>query len=596
MVYKKLEYDGLKMIITLSKYYIETKIGLTKLQKYRKKMKEFFEKRGSKTATPEQLTVICDEWYIESRNKWNGYTKFYIPELSATSDGIKGGDNYKLVCEPSTNTYKGRDDYAGNPLFIPTDCNWEMTDDGEPLITSIEGIDCLNTFTRNDPNKFVGVLQMTGYHWWNTPNKNDSKYLYEGYCSEKISNAEIISRIQDATLINIAPLPEAVINENADVSGRILLENSVANVRSWVCHSKYEPNLTSNNALTSYSGSPVISGSISLTSIHTYANNTSAAHGQSYTYSGHTMCDTSFLILMYRIKYASLASKDHLAGCGAYQYAYTAAVAESNTSRVILTAANAENIEIGSTVRIGSSATRNDAAAYSISGINGYVVTGKVPVGSNVAIVVDNGTRSFSTTTTTYLHTHTWRTGVTDNILGNDGSPTNPLSGKEPVKLQGIEYMNGVFVIAADIINNYTTTESTPYFVRRVSQQSESVTNNYISSNTPYKLGGGYITYMYFNGGNSGLYFPYRPNSSSSISIDIPAGSSSIYTKNNYATSSDTSGAHELELYLGGIFTTSLDQAGLCYESSYDGVTTAAYHLGTRLSCNGNRGVYNINQ
>jgi hypothetical protein len=55
-----------------------------------------------------------------------------------------------------------------------------------------------------------------------------------------------------------------------------------------------------------------------------------------------------------------------------------------------------------------------------------------------------------------------WLTGATDDVPGNDGSPYNNTSGKEPFKLQGIEVMLGTYEVAADItlyedaVNGYT--------------------------------------------------------------------------------------------------------------------------------------------
>lgn len=610
MSVNKLDYNGLCTLVDnikayalrLYRLYNSDPLTSNPLAYYRYLMNEFFKSKGSATATPAQLTAICDKWYMESRGNWFGWTRFYNPELSAVSEGVKGGDNYGMVCEPSTNTYRGQDDYSTNPLFIPTDCNWEMTDNGEPLITSIEGIDCLVPFERNNPNKFVGVLQMTGYHWWNTPDKSKSSYLYEGYSSLKINTSDIANIISDSSDINIAPLPEAVINENVDVTSRVLLESTIYNshVRSWVCHSKYETNLTSSNTLTSYSGGRCSSGSISHVTSHTYANNTSTAHSQSYTYSAHTACDASFLILMYRIKYASLAFKDHLTGCQSYHFSYAAAVAESSVSRFIVTATQAENILIGSTVRIGTGSSKGlttNVDAYSISGADGYIVTGKIPVGDNVAIVVDNGTRSFTTTTSTYIHSHIWRTGMTDEILGNDGSPTNPIGFKEPAKLQGIEYMNGTFQIFSDVLCNLVSAGTiTPYFVRRVSQQASSITSDYISSNCVHVQTGGsgmYEALMYFNGGNSGLYFPYRPSGTGALPVTVPDASATTYTKSVMnSEGTDINGVKDFQTYVGGIFMYPSEQGGPCYCSCWDDVDKASYHISTRLSCNGNRGNY----
>ena len=580
MVYKKLEYDGLKTVIdSIKRYSLKMyKFNSDPLLYYKYLMKEFFEKRGSKTATPEQLTAICDEWYMKSRNKWDGYTKFYHPDLSAVSTGIKGGDNFGMICEPSTNTYKGRDDYAGNPLFAVTDCNWEMTDDGEPLITSIEGIMCSEPFTRNDPDKFVGVLQMTGYHWWTELDLTNSNSYYEGYCSNY--------SVKPYNTFHIEALPEAVIHEDVDVRGRVLLESisngSRCNVRSWVLHSKYMSDLTSNNTMTSYSGGPTRTYVFSHNSSHTYANNTSNIHNQISTYSGSTICDNAFLILMMRIKYASLTMDNIIQGSCKYNFQYAAVVSETNVKRVIISAANAENIIIGSTMLVGTGTDR-ESAAYSISGQSGYVVTGKVPVGSNIAIMFNNAPNTFNVTTSTYITTSSWHTGSCDNILGNDGSPYDYTNKKEPAKLQGIEYMMGAYETFSDVLIKVYQENSKylyqPYLVRKVSQQAESITSNYIASNIIIQSnagGWGYIVYMTYK---NGIYFTTRIG-----------GSSTTYTRDGiYFIASPSATIYQWLAY-------DWNGAGDYYcgiNFLYPNTITTAYTISTRLSCNGNRGVYN---
>jgi len=52
---------------------------------------------------------------------------------------------------------------------------------------------------------------------------------------------------------------------------------------------------------------------------------------------------------------------------------------------------------------------------------------------------------------TTYITSQPWLTGSTDGVQGNDGSPTNNTSGKEPFKIQGIEVMLGMYEVLGDI-------------------------------------------------------------------------------------------------------------------------------------------------
>ncbi|MCD8208148.1 MAG: hypothetical protein LUD72_09460, partial [Bacteroidales bacterium] len=103
-------------------------------ENYKSEMRRFFINNGADGSNPEKLTALVDEWYTLTRDDWCGWVEFYQPDVSAVSDGTKGGDNAGLTCEPSTDTVKGQDDYAGLPLLGCVDCNWEVdADTGRPV-------------------------------------------------------------------------------------------------------------------------------------------------------------------------------------------------------------------------------------------------------------------------------------------------------------------------------------------------------------------------------------------------------------------------------------------------------------------------------
>lgn len=45
-----------------------------------------------------------------------------------------------LTCEPSTNTYRGVDQIGTLDAFRPTIVNWVLDDDGNQIITAVEGM------------------------------------------------------------------------------------------------------------------------------------------------------------------------------------------------------------------------------------------------------------------------------------------------------------------------------------------------------------------------------------------------------------------------------------------------------------------------
>ena len=643
MAYKKLEESGLRTLIDLIKTEISNTADKTAEDKYKDSMREYFVEHGSEEATPTELTAICDSWFGYCRRNWDGYVQFYHPDKSNISTGTKGGDNARMECVPSTLTDKGRDDYAGNSLFAPTDCNWVMGADGQPIITSIDGIPCATEFVRNDPGVYVGVLQMTGYHWW-TELTDDSDYYYEGYTS-----------YYKNTYRYIEPLPEAVLPDDVVVTGRELLEATTAgggvatvggvsaagcNVRTWVLHSKYMTDLQNlvstddgvtvvDDCMTSYSGGPTKTYVFSHNSSHVYAANNSYRHGfnvvhpypgsgsSAYNppnkwYSGATIVDNAFLILMARIKYGSLTMDGIIQGCVNYSFQYPIAHSEEGTTRVLVTTAQAANIVKGSNLLVGvyenGSIDRARANTYSISSQAGYVVQNITTVVIDGvtygAIEFDDSITPFNsvnnganTDGTTYISSFIWRTGSCDEIMGNDGSPcdtTDPTNtsqyngltnGKFPAKLQGLEYMMGAYEVFADVILNlYKEGDEykyQPYLVRKVEYQRTSITADYVASGIVINQGASaawyYIVYMQYK---NGLYF-------SSI---VTGGSSTTYTRDAIYMESNLITTRAWLSF--GYLWNGVGLGGLSTLFGHTWLGNLIWIIATRLSCNGNRGVY----
>ena len=76
-------------------------------------------------------------------------------------------DNAGLVCEPSTDTVEGRDDYADIPLFKWYNCNYKRDASGRAYPTAIEH---LSDDYRKIGTVDVGVIQMTPYVKWDASN------------------------------------------------------------------------------------------------------------------------------------------------------------------------------------------------------------------------------------------------------------------------------------------------------------------------------------------------------------------------------------------------------------------------------------------
>lgn len=528
------------------------------LETYRRVMKKWFGLNGVNVTTPAGLTALVDEWFEKTRIPWSGGTRFAQPSQSAVSTGTKTGDNAGMSCTPSTNTSENRDDYKGLPLFAITLCNFEYDNTNKrPLITAIQ--DITDGFELDNPNKYVGVLQQSAFHYYD----EEDTYYEHGICATIESGHDYCE-----------PYPEAVEQDGT--------------MRQWVLHVKYM-NHTIDNKLTSYSGVVPTAFNISQNTLIDRKNNMNNG------LCGGCITDNAFLQLMFFIKYGSMSADGILQGCVNYNYQYYAAVGETGVKRVLVSTSQGNNIIVGSTLLVGtyngSNADRNAAQNYNISGNHGFIVKSK----ENVTI---NGTTymaiNFDTDTTfdtvgngaavsgnTIISTFHWKNGSCDNVLGNDGSPASPGTGQYPAMLQGIEYMMGGYEVYADVILSQDAEKYMVYVVDDVSKQSKSSIADYtdIGVYCPKVAAADGWKYPKKLGFGKGVFFP----------VDA-SGSSSQYLKDGFYMNGTnvTSGFREWLAFCNLANGTGI--GGLSALRGLDGLSNAHWTLVARLSCNGNRG------
>lgn len=547
--------DNLKRMCDIMAWDISGTFDGT-IETYRKVMKKWFRDHGSNIASKEGLTQLCEDWYKITRQGWRGGSTFPAITESTGSSGTKFGDNVGMECTPSTDSEANRDDYRGNPLFAITDCNWELDSTGNILITAIDGI--TDNFERSNPEKFVGVMQQTGYVA-KVDSETEQKYYY----------ADAGNAYDGVTLV---PLPEAVKLDGT--------------VRSFVVHSKYMSGIV-NSKMTCCKG-VVPRRNISHDSLVTLPDNIGTQ------YSGGTCVDWSFLVWMQRIKYASLTSDGVLQGCCNYNYQYYVKVSETGVKRLILSSANGANLKVGSTVTFGAyagNADRGQAATYSISGQDGAIITAieDVTIDSTTykAIYV-NTTSTFDTVAngdatngTTIVSTYHWISGSCDNVKGNDGSPVSATNGVYSAKLQGIEFMVGGYEVFADVIMNISGGYYNPYYARKSTDQATSITSSMVQSTLKCaQPSSGVWRYIQKHGFDGEIFYPVSTGTSSSE-----------YMKDGfYENGTSTSTGTREWLAFGGLHLGS-GLAGLSCLFGDSALSDGGWHCVARLSCNGNRGI-----
>lgn len=350
-------------------------------------------------------------------------------ETSHSSIGEKLDTNAGLVCEPSTKTIKGQNDYENIPLFKTYDVNAYVDEHGVRHITAIKGQNNFKDTGKND----VFVLGMSYYEkvW------EDEQYWYysrtdsprEGYTIAR----ECINR--DGTIQPFALYSKYVCG---DIDGILYSSKGLMPSRQ----TSSTAQLGTLNANNSYNGM------------------ISAFQKRGKFYSGGMTCDYKYILTTFYLKYATLNSQSIMTGCTNYSFQYVASVqSEDKSTYFPLTKSQANAVEIGSYVSVGYAHINKSPDRYYQ---NMHMYANDVKVlrkeaidDNNVAIYLDVK-EPFNTMPVTvadgvisdiYISAMHWHSGFSDDVLDRDGCPcdTNAqlTNGKFPMVIQGIECMVG---------------------------------------------------------------------------------------------------------------------------------------------------------
>lgn len=337
--------------------------------------------------------------------------------LFSTSNSAAGeyiDDSVGMSCTPSTNTAKGKDDFAYKPEFWCVEASAEHNLDGSITIYKVEFIDDINEVRSGEhltwvlqKNTYWHEFISEGYHYVELKSTKDDTWhrwpqgtSKDGVVHEFIGNPKYAAGMKDGKITVGTDL--AVINHTSHTSGVALWRKRAA------CYSGASGNLI------------------------------------------------KFLDIMMKLKYAKKGNSGTIEGCSNYNWQYTTTVGEASVERVIVTTNQAANIKVGSTVIVGKkggSTDRGDSAMRSL--VNLKRVKSLEPVTINdtsyIAINIDNGGVTFNTVANeTIISSMPYSSGYNDNVLGYDGSATNYTNGSEPGLLQKIEFQNGAYLIISD--------------------------------------------------------------------------------------------------------------------------------------------------
>lgn len=335
-------------------------------------------------------------------------------------------DNAGLVCEPSTDTVEGRDDYADIPLFKWYNCNYKRDSSGHAYPTAIEH---LSDDYRKTGTVDVGVIQMTPYVKWDASNPD-----------------YILWSITDSPRDGFTPWAAA---------------KSGDTVYPYVIHSKFFSGVGEDGLLRSvYYLIPARNQSY-YSLITNYAKK-----GAGYKGAGGER--VAWQILFNAIKCAVKSSQEKYAGTTGYNLQYSAAIQRSEKLTYFpVTAAQAKNLLVGSYVYIGYGSNNNGTVNIDRSGATMHSYASgakilKIEALDDTTSAVYLDCDAFDTMPVALsdtlnapitLSTIYWCSGTTDAVIGHhDGSPGSNTDAKHPYRVQGIEYAVGGYEVLSDVV------------------------------------------------------------------------------------------------------------------------------------------------
>lgn len=518
----------------------------------------FFENMFALQRTGEIYTVKFPKW-----------------ETSHISTGEKLDANAGLICEPSTKTIKGQNDYANIPLFKTYDVNAYVDDDGVRHVTAIKG----DKDFKDEGKVDVFVLGMSYYEkTW-----EDDQYWYysrtdsprDGYTVAR----ECINR--DGSIQQFALYSKYVSGfiDKVPYSSKGLIPGRV------------------------YSSTPLPSED-SFSANNSYTNMIANYHKKGNFYCGGMTCDYKYILSTFYLKYATLNTQSIMYGCASNNFQYKASIQSKDKNTYFpVTKSQATQIEIGSSVSVGYQSKFSSTITVDRAYSNTHRYADDVKVlkkedidDNNVAIYLDID-EPFNTIPITiadgveseiYISSMHWQSGFSDDVLDRDGCPcetkTQLTNGKFPMVIQGIEIMVGGYETYANAFMDIVdATGKREIYIQNDASQ---LTTNVTTAKTSYKKSQYAIQPSKVNSWNYITRIDFDLENGAFIQTECGQASSGTgvgFSDGVYVDASST-GQREF-LALGYLW--SGGYAGLSCLNAHYGLGDASWHVLSRLSING---------
>lgn len=355
-------------------------------------------------------------------------TKFYTYETSTSPTGEKMNASVGLKAVPSTETVRGRDDFAVRNAFGVIDCNFVYNDAGKKVVSKIEGQAGYSKFGKVD----VGVLVPQTY--WNI-----EEHYNDGY---------YIVHFSDSPHPELGLVSTPWCNDpNGNAMGYGILTKYYAGEIDGLLYS---------------SSGIAPKGFVSYVS----GNTLMQKRGKGYYGSGSERL--AYEMCMLWIKYATKNSQSVFTGCTSFDTQVKVAEATTGKNYVVIPTSSANSLYVGACVSIGDTGQasnktdRGDTKSFNIKDRVQVAKIETISGSTNSKVYLDTGT--FNTTATTWLSTEPCYSGTTDYVLGTDGYIAN--DSKHAFKIGGIEEGIGAYYVSMNEVWSKDTATETSFYVR----------------------------------------------------------------------------------------------------------------------------------
>lgn len=204
--------------------------------------------------------------------------------------------------------------------------------------------------------------------------------------------------------------------------------------------------------------------------------------------------DTEWALDMWQLRHFNKENTGICNGCASFDFQPTVALAEENVKRVLLKKTDSANLVAGATVSVGEPGADNNIdrgqdSMRSIAHLARITSIADVTIDevtySAVNLDVDS---PFTTTATTRLSTMPWHRGSTEALPGHkDGCCSSLPGGKTPLRVAGVELLDGAYATGLDPLYNITANANDSfdyavYTCKDSKKQSSSITADYIDT------------------------------------------------------------------------------------------------------------------